>query len=271
MKQSSDQPKMAGILPGWLKRRFHHFAEERIPLRWADRINRFRVQTRLIFSRAVLMLVLALFVAFTWIVVAQVVEEKFLSEAEASIIFYVQVGILAIVLHMNLWEQERENRTFELLIMRVPETGRLIWLKLRVSLFWVFFLSLPFHIALCWFASLPVSHSLVHFLFAQTSGIGVALTTCAIASYVKRGLPTGLITAAVLWMFGGFTEVANFFWFKDSMRPFTNPFHEERFMLLTDFEYVLVLVLNRLFVVGLIALAYIWLKTRLSQTEKWVQ
>lgn len=256
---------MSSIMPRFLSRWLGRAIERLLPLRWCDQLNQFRVETRLIFSRAILLLVGALFAFFTFIAF----EQNTIREDDVFGILSFQVMILAILLNMNLWEMEREGRTFELLIMRIPSLHRLIWFKLRVSLFWLALLSLPFFAAYAWFVSIAFSHILLFYIFIVSYAVLVSFATCVVTSFVHHGLTAGIVTFILSSILVAFCKGFDYAW-ADYVRVFQHPF-ELKAPALTTMQTVWRLVINRA-VLGLaVACFYGWLLRRLAKTEKWIQ
>lgn len=262
---------MSSIMPRFLMRRIDGLIERRLPLKGWDAFNQFRVQTRLIFSRAILLLVAALFGVFSWAALMNYEELGNREYGERSIytMLSFQVVILAILLNMNLWEAEREGRTFELLIMRIPNLHHLIWHKMRVSLFWMTAIALPFFAAYGWFLAIPFWRLLVFFVFILSFAVLVAFFTCIVASFVHQGLTAGIVTFILTFIGMAFCEDLG--WDKlDYVRLYVNPFrlrHEG----LTTTHTVWILLANRAVVLLALWGFYAWLRRRLSKTEKWIQ
>ena len=261
MPRRGEKVKMSSIIPRGLGKKIRRFLERLLPFRWLDLLDQFWVQTRLLFSRTLLLMVAALFVFFTW----GTVERGTFRESEAYEFLIVQSIALAILLHMNLWETEREGRTFELLMMRIPGRHRMIWFKLRVSLFWTFALSLPFFVGYMWFVNIPVYRGLVYLFFCMSLALFVALVTCVVASYVHMSLATGIITTILIWIMAVF-----FMAFRPPKREyyefFINPFVGDT----GKFKGATALIVNRSILFFLIAFLYSWFYERLQKTEKWI-
>ncbi|HUT23557.1 MAG TPA: hypothetical protein VM492_04365 [Sumerlaeia bacterium] len=255
---------MSSAMPRGLGRKLGRLLARTLPFKWVDALSQFWVQTRLLFSRSILLMVVAMFALFAWASIAQQISD----ESRALVLLVLQTAVLSILLHMNLWETEREARTFELLIMRVPSVHRLIWLKLRVSLFWTLVLPLPFFAAFSWFVSIPLTRCAIYLLFIQALAVFIALQTCVVASFVHRGLPTGIIVAVLFWILAGITEEAPLP-YKDFYRPLINPFGKQ-FDAVSLLQQVKVLAVNRGVLLAAAACFYWWLHERLKKTEKWI-
>jgi len=152
MKKSSEKVVMSSIIPRGLAKKVHRLLERHLPPKVMDWLSQFWIQTRILFSRTLILMVVAMFAVFTW----ATIKEEIYKESDAFSFLILQSLALAILLHMNLWETEREGRTFELLIMRIPGVNRLIWFKMRVSLLWNFLLLLPFSLGFMWFLTIPL-------------------------------------------------------------------------------------------------------------------
>lgn len=231
-----------------------------------DSINRFRVQTRLLFSKTLFLLLAAMFAFFTW----GTIEQNNPKEGVLYIFLLLQSVVLSILVHMDVWEKEREEKTFEMLIMRIPNLHSLIWFKLRVSLFWTVTLTLPFFAGYLWFYRYLISpgHMVLYFLFCQMMAVFAALLTCVTASFVHRALPTGIIVIILIWILYGFTENAPIP-FRDYYRPFMNPC-DEKFDGDTLFQRVKVLLINRIVLLAAISCFYWWFYQRLKKIERWI-
>lgn len=258
-------PAGSSVVPRFLARWVAHAIQALLPLKWADRLYQFWVQTRLIFSRAILLLVGALFAFFTFVAF----EQNTIREDDVFGMLTFQVMILSILLNMNLWEVEREGRTFELLIMRIPSLHRLIWFKLRVSLFWLAFLSLPFFAAYAWFVSIPFSHILLFFIFIVSYAVLVAFATCVVTSFVHHGLTAGVVTFILSSILIASCQGFDYAW-ADYIRVFQHPF-ELKAQNLNTIQKVWRLMINRATLGLAIACCYWWLYRRLAKTEKWIQ
>ena len=236
-----------------------------ISLRKKDALNQFWIQTRLLFSRTLFLLLAAMFALFSWIAF----EESNMKEDEVFILLMMQSMVLAILLHMGLWEKERQGKTFELLIMRVANRHSLIWFKLRVSLSWTLALTLPFFAGYTWFFSVPTDRMALYFLFCQMGAAMAALMTCVVGSFVHRGLPAGIIAAILLWILAVMTEGVPLP-YRDFYRPFVNPLNEKFLDELTLLQHTGLLVANRLSMLLILACMYWWFFKRLRKTEEWV-
>ena len=259
-----ENERLSVLSPAGLKMRLVGLAERRLPVRWLDEVNHFLIQTRLLFSRFVLLLLAAMFFFFTW---ATVEQQTFQEENVFGFLLMQTIG-LAIILHMSLWEGEREERTFEFLVMRVPNVHSLIWFKLRVSLLWTFILLLPFFFGFVWFVSIPFGHALLFLLFCSTHVLFFSLLTCVVASFVHRALPTGIIVVIATSIYAGFSENAPLP-YRDYYRTFLYPFSEAHSSWGT-FDWVRLIVVNRLVEVVEALGFYTWFARRLSKTEKWI-
>jgi hypothetical protein len=262
MKKSSEKVAMSSIIPRGLAKKARRLMERRLPPKVIDWLAQFFIQTRILFSRTLILMVVAMFAIFTW----ATIKEEIFKEGDAFKFLILQSIALAILLHMNLWETEREGRTFELLIMRIPGVNRLIWFKMRVSLLWNFLLLLPFSLGFMWFLTIPLWRELLYLLFLMTVAVFVALFTCVVSSFVKRGLPTAIIVSIILTMISSFTHLPAGEYFQ----IFIFPMKES---LLKDWSHkrlAIMLIVNRLFLVCVAAHLYWWLYRRLRKTEKWI-
>lgn len=238
-----------------------------LPLRWADRLNHFLVETRLIFSRSIILLVIALFIGFLWFTI----QEEVNKEDEVYFILLFQGFFLAILLNMNLWESERENHAFELLIMRIPNVNRLIWFKLRVSLGWAALLSLPFSAGFAFFVGIPPLRLLGFFVYCLMAMIMVALLTCIASSFVHHGLTAAIITVIAVYGAFGFLEGLRQAPFGRYFQIFRYPFQEDLLRYnLSRFQNAQWIILNRLILIAAILGLHAWFRRRLMKTEKWI-
>ena len=270
MSKPSEAPRMSSIVPRHLAQKAGRFIERRLPLKWWDALNQFWVETRLVFSRAILLLVGALFTVFSW---SAIMQGERLKENDVFEMLHFQVLILAILLNMSLWEMEREGRTFELLIMRVPNLHRLIWFKMRVSLFWMTGLAIPFFAAYGWFLSIPFGHLALYFVFIVTFATLTAFATCVAASFVHHGLTSAIVTFILTVIAMSICRNMNFRYF-DFFNLFMNPratLFDKLGPHLTAAETFWVLLANRIFLALVTAGFYVWLLRRLAKTEKWIQ
>ena len=267
MSKQTDAPEaMASIIPRDLRRRLTGWIVGHLPLRWQDALSGFMVQTRLIFSRTILLMLAALIVWFSYLAIGKE------SHREQEVFWFLVVqGIaLAILTGMNLWEAEREGKTFELLIMRIPSVHKLIWFKLRVSLFWMVVLSLPLLAAFNWFAELGWQKALYYELFTLKAALPALLLTCVVSSFVRQSLTTGIITIVIFWMTAGFTENANIPGL-NYFRLFMAPWAMEEWIK-NDIWWRVTLKIGgnlAIYFATLIGL-YRWLRNRLAKTEIWI-
>jgi hypothetical protein len=267
--------------PAELKLRLVAFAKRRLPVRWLDEINHFAIQTRLLFSRFVILLLVAMFVFFTWATVQNARSGEQMSQhnsgfnktefQEGSIYGFLlgQSIMLALILHMGLWESEREERTLEFLVMRIPNVHALIWFKLRVSLFWTFALLFPFFLGFVWFYSISFGHACYSLVSSCVEAIFFAMFTCVVASFVHHPLPTGIIVVILGWIFLGFTEGTPLF-YKDYYKPIMYPF-DDMYSTWETFDLVRMVVINRLVQILEALGFYAWFAHRLTtRMEKWI-
>jgi len=262
MKKSSEKVAMSSIIPRGLAKKARRLMERHLPPKVIDWLAQFWIQTRILFSRTLILMVVAMFAIFTW----ATIEKEIYKESDAFDFLILQSIALAILLHMNLWETEREGRTFELLIMRIPGVSRLIWFKMRVSLLWNFLLLLPFSLGFMWFLTIPLWRELLYLFFLMTVAVFVALFTCVVSSFVKRGLPTAIIVAIILTMISSFTHLPAGEYFQ----IFIFPMKESLLENWSHKRLAIMLIVNRLFLVCVAAHLYWWLYRRLQKTEKWI-
>lgn len=274
MRRRAETTQMSSIVPRFLIRRIVGFIERRLPLPWWDVLSQFWVETRLIFSRAIVLLVLALFATFTW---AALMNGERLNEKDVFNMLHYQGLILATLLSMNLWEVEREGRTFELLIMRIPNLHRLIWFKMRIAVFWIATIAMPFFLAYGWFLSVKPGHMIQYYLFIISYGALASFLTCIIASFVHQGLASGIVAFILMQilMFVETVMMENIFRhsaYLDYFFTYLNPqdLHHPK-ETLTTVKTFWILLANRLYLALAIAGFYWWLKRRLAKTEKWIQ
>ena len=193
MRKPNERVEMSSWIPYWVVRKLKRTAERRLPRPVWDGLCQFWVQTRLIFSRTILLVAGALLLAFTWGTIIMTIEGKTLRAIEVCGMLTSQAAILAIAMHMGLWETERDSRAFELLLMRIPNLHRLIWTKLRVSLTWAVMLILPFWLGFSWFATLTLSESLMVLACCLMAIVAAAMLTCVVSSFVQNSLAAGIM------------------------------------------------------------------------------
>lgn len=256
-----EKVRMSSFIPQGLRKKIGRFLERMLPLKWRDTLNHFWVQTRLIFSRTILLVLGAMFFFFTW----GTIEQHTFKEKDAFLMLILQTNALAILLHMNLWETEREDRTFELLLMRIPNLHRLIRFKMRVSMFWVFVLSMPFFIGYTWFITIPIFRAFLYLFFCMSSALLSAFVTCVVTSFVHNSLATGIISVILLWITGGILNEGNLPK-KGYYNFFINPYNEY----VGIYEKAWILVINRIILFLVILIFYGWFNERLKKTEKWI-
>jgi hypothetical protein len=261
LPKRAEKIRMSSILPRGLRKKIDLFLERTLPLKWRDLLNQYWVQTRLIFSRTILLVLAAMFFFFTW----GTIEQQTFKERDAFLMLILQTNALAILLHMNLWETEREDRTFELLLMRIPNLHRLTWFKMRVSLFWMFVLSMPFFIGYTWFINIPIFRAFLYLFFCMTSALLSAFVTCTVTSFVHNSLATGIISVILIWIIGALMDEGNLPK-KDYYNFFINPFNENDGI----YEKYWILIINRILLFLFILVFFGWFNDRLKKTEKWI-
>ena len=266
MAPAIEQGEVAGRIGRAVAGRITGALQRRLPLRWWDSLYQFWIQTRLIFSRTTILFVAAQFVFFSWMTTV----EELWAEDEVFKLLTFQSLALAVLLNMNLWVAERSERTFELMLMRMPDTDHLIWLKFRVSLFWLFVLPMPFYLGFVWFLDVPPIRCLAYFVFLVSSVVPVALLTCVLSCFVRFPLATGIIAFGLSGMVLGITtelgeEFASRFTgrIRDIplifyMMPFLNPLfaRREEIVQLKIFERAWLLIVNRLVLAAAIVALY---------------
>ena len=271
--------KMSTLISRQAIRRWAERAQNHLPLWLWDRIYWFAIQTKLLFSLTIILVAGAMmlyFILVTGVLAFQLANDGLneipLEPPELVYSFLLQMVIfLAIVMHMNQWEVEREDRTFELLIMRIPNIHRLIWFKLFVSTSWVFILTLPMFFGLAWFAGMPILSGLASLLFALMAALVVGVFTCVIASFVHHPLATGILTFVLVSIAANIMDAqawpAPYAW---AFRMFVYPpalFDDAN---IKDSWQLWYLLFNRSFFVFVALSIYWWLYRRLSATEKWI-
>jgi hypothetical protein len=275
--------EMSSIISWGLIRKWAERWQNRLPLWIWDRIYWFVIQTRLLFSVTILLIVGALMLLFIWATIGLAIvmatgqlatqlegQGVTLAQVIHSVLFQ-QAIFLTIVMHMNQWEVERDDRTFELLIMRIPNIHRLIWFKLFVSITWVFILLFPVYLGLSLFADTSLASGLSILIFCLMSALTVALFTCVIASFVHHPLATGFIT--LILTFVGAAILDNPAWPKPYAHAFQIFIYPPMLFdpaMIKDSLQLLYAILNRLFYLFVTLGIYWWLYRRLSQTEKWI-
>lgn len=275
MGRQAERSETSSILPRELLRRAGRLAEARLPLKWWDGIAQFWVQTRLVFSRSTLMLAGGLLLFFYLQAPSQVIDDaagpspQTLAPGAVAFITLFMLGqVLAIILNMNLWQAEREGRTYELLLMRVPSIHHLIWMKLRVTLIWLIIFPAPLYVGYAWFLGIPISHMLLYWVFATMGCLLTAVLTCVVSSFVRHGLTTGIIAAAVAIPFAVISTNAPLpyhLYYAAMLDPFSADI-----VTLRLWKYLRLLVVNRLIFIAIGVALYWWLHTRLQRTEEWV-
>lgn len=265
-KTTDPAAKMSTIIPARLRQRVTGWVVGHLPLSWQDALGGFMIQTHLIFSRTILMMLAALLVWFTYLAIG-----KKIHRVEEVYWFLIVQGIaLAILTGMNLWEAEREGKTFELLIMRIPSVRQLIWFKLRVSLCWMVALSLPLLLAFWWFVELNWKKALLFELFTLKAALPALLLTCVVSSFVRQSLTTGIITIVIFWLTMGFTENAHIPGL-DYFRLFMSPVDMAAWIK-DDVWWRCALKIGGNLTIYFATLAglYRWLSNRLAKTEIWI-
>ncbi|MBN1900023.1 hypothetical protein JW926_01705 [Candidatus Sumerlaeota bacterium] len=261
MAKRAEKDQMSSFIPRSWRKKVEGIIERRLSLGWRDLLNHFWVQTRMIFSRTILLILGAMFFLFT---VATVKEQTF-KEKEVFLFLIIQSNALAVILHMNLWETEREDRTFELLLMRIPNLWRLIWFKMRVSLFWMIILSLPFFIGYTWFVNIPAYRAFIYLFFCMSCALFSVSITCTVTSFVHNSLATGVISVILIWIFAALLEEARLPW-SDYYNFFINPYDED----MASYVKTLVLIINRIILFLFVFIFMSWFKERLKKTERWI-
>ena len=259
LPEPRDKKTKSSIFPRFPLRKIFRRIGSFLPLKTRDVILRFWIQTRLLFSKTILLITLALFGFF----VVLTIDGEIHSEHDVYEALFIQSIGLAVILHMSLWDVEREGRTFELLFMCIPNVHRMIWYKIRVSLLWTFLLSLPFFAGYGWFVTIPVFRMLVYLVFCMTTVLFVALFTCVVSSYVHRGLATGIIVMIVIMIFFHMMD-------RMSRVAYLRMTHSPWIESLGRYRKFGTLLGNRIILVGLCLCLYSWLASRLKKTEKWI-
>ena len=268
MPRPSKRIEMSSIFPRAWRRALARMLRGRLPVRLWDECVLFWVQTKLIFSRAIVLILLALLAAFTYITVFQLRWEQ----DDLYDVLVAQAVALAVLVHMQLWETERDGRTYEMLMMRIPSLHGLLWSKLHVSLAWAFFFLSLFTVAYGWFGSMPVHVVLVCMLFLFMTVLLVGLFTCVVSTFIRHGLTAGAVAVIVSFVAIAFTKetfrTGKLLRLQLVLNPFDKQF-EAPHLTLTD--YLSTLLWNRGLVVLLCVGLYLWLVRRLSFTEKWIE
>ena len=275
MGRQAERSETSSILPRELLRRAGRLAEARLPVKWWDGIIQFWVQTQLVFSRSTLMLAGGLLLFFYLQATGQMFNAATGGSGQAGnpdstafVTLFMLGQVLAIMLNMNLWQAEREGRTYELLLMRVPSIHHLIWLKLRVTLIWLIIFPAPLYAGYAWFLDIAISRMLLYWLFATTGCLLTAVLTCVVSSFVRHGLTTGIIAAAVAIPFAVISTNAPLpyhLYYAAMLDPFGTNLDGLRL-----WKYLRILIVNRLIFVAVGVALYWWLHTRLQKTEDWV-
>lgn len=264
------------------RRKIREWAEvwqNRLPLWLWDRIYWFVIQTKLLFSVTIILIVGALMLLFIWATIglAFAMSQGMLQNEGASLaqlshgVLWQMAIFLTIVMHMNQWEVERDDRTFELLIMRLPNIHRLIWFKLFVSISWVFILIIPLYVGLSLFADISLMGGVSVLIFTLMSALLVGLATCVVASFVHHPLATGIITVILTFVGAAILDIP--VWPKPyayAFQLFIFPpdlFDPEK---IKDSLQIWYAIANRAFFLFAACSIYWWLYRRLSQTEKWI-
>jgi len=103
----------------------------------------------------------------------------------------------------------------------------------------------------------------------MTVSVFVALLTCVVSSFVKRGLPTAIIVAIILTMASSFTSAGELP-AKEYFQFFIFPMNEWLFENWSHKRLAIMLIVNRLFFLSVAGLLYWWFYRRLQKTEKWI-
>lgn len=131
-------------------------------------------------------------------------------------------------------------------------------------------LSLPFFGGYWWFLTLPFSRILVFFLFCVFVMLWTSFFTCIVSSFVRRPLPTGIISAIVIFVVFAFCENMRLPWNFHYYLNFMIFPYEDNLMMLSGWRYIFVLIVNRIIILTASAAFYAWLYHRLKRTEKWI-
>lgn len=261
---------MSSIFPKALRQKTEFFLESHLSPKVWTALQGFWIQTRLIFSKSILLLVVALFAVFAFQGLGKVINQ----ESRVVAIVTAQSIILAVLMSMNLWATERESQTYELLLMRVPNLDSLIWLKLCPVLIWAIILSFPFFLGFGWFVSIPALHLVAYFFFAMTLVLFTVLLTCVVSTFVRVGLASGIVSVIILWMIIIMSMEMRFpfvsrYYYQLPLNPFDPDFDRPMAAVprATVLKYCIV---NRILLLTYSAGLYAWLRRRLGKTEKWI-
>jgi len=265
LKKRNKKVVMSSFIPPALRRWVVSSLEKRLSLRSLDRLNHFWLQTRLIFSKTAMAVVLGVLVFFTWITIAREIS----SEREAFEFLQVMVVLITVVLHMSLWESERDARTMELLLMRVSSPIRLIRMKMTISLFWTMFFVMLLLAGLAWFLDMHLLVFLKALLFLSTAAVFVAMFTCVVATFIHRSLPTGIVSGIIIFfLMGVFSEIHRLGWGM-VINIFCIPFFRDDYGY-TNWQIFKYWATNRILLIILLINLFVWLKNRLGRTQSWV-
>lgn len=260
---------MSSIIPKRLIGKIKNYLSSRLSFGSQDFLSNSWIQTRLIFSKTIFLIVAALFVGFSIATISQ----KIHSQRQAFEILLFQISLLSIIMNLNHWGAERDNKTYEILVMKIPNTHSLIWMKLRVSLFWVCFLIFPFLIGFTWFVEIPILRSGFFYILLIMLSLVVSLITCVVSTIVRQELIAGIISLLLFFALAGLFEglqgtkfaYSSFIYNPYQIRGFFYAFSTDPFSKKLIFFFI-----NRLFYLLTISGLYWWLYRRLSETEKWV-
>ena len=265
MPPSEPQAQMSSIVPRFLRLRLGAWFERRLSLRSWDRVNQFWVQSRLVFSKAIVLMVVAMLGFFSFVCIAQGLYEV---RRIFPIVIFVFV-LLAVLLNMGLWETERDGRTFELLLMRVPTVDGLIWFKLRVTLIWMLVLALPIPLGLLWFTGMNSWHLALIVLFNAFIGVMVALLVNVVSTFIRHSIAAGVVSLFISIFLISFFAGAPL-----PYRNFYNPVIDPVYQMPDGFtlpRWIWTMTVNRGAMLLVAGGFYWWLRRRLGKTELWIE
>lgn len=258
------QVKISSVIPVKLIRKIRRKMEDYLPVKLVDRLDRFWVQTRLLFSKSMLAMVAGLLAFFIWVTI----EMEVFRFSDILEFLFLQATALTILLHMGLWTREKEYGTYELFIMRLKRPSRVIWSKLTVSFIWTILLIMPFFIGLTWFVTMNFKAVLLCLLFLIPTAMLTAIFTCIVSTFVRSSLPAAIISGIILAIIAGILAKGQLPWSR-YYNPFLNPLQEYFIENIPYRKQMVFIVVNRLSIITGIGLLYWWLYNRMKVSERW--
>ncbi|OPZ09235.1 MAG: hypothetical protein BWZ08_00563 [candidate division BRC1 bacterium ADurb.BinA292] len=255
---NATQPRMSSVIPPFLGR-WARAGAGRLPPTLRDALMIFHVQTQLIFSRTILLILACVFAFFTWLAIVAGIHQP----NQAYDFLALQSIVMGLLTCMNLWSAESDGGTLELLMMRMRGPGHLIWFKLRVALVWMMILSFPLFAGLGWFVDLGLGRLLVFWVFSMMAALPMMLLTCVVTTFVRNGLTASVLAVVMAVPVAALTENVPLRWIR-FFRLFIPPYK------LLE-ESLPTILGNRLMWLAAVACLVWWLYNRLRRVERWIR